>query len=529
MKYLIIEKSKRVSVKPYQRKGKYVIGYQREDPRNLREKVQSDRKNKEGEPYELGAAYIGVPDSFVKFIQTTVPIDELRGLKSIEEFSFQHFEDCKTIPKEPYLEFLERGYKEHPDYGGMYFHDIARFVLDSTNEIFKLFPEQKERAFLHEIGHHQWWYHTTKEDRREFISTWERDRIGKILTSPSSGEKWKILATSETTTNGKYELENIKTGKIYFYKLQDISSWGLGGVTYYSNANAHEGFAEAYAEFRAKSLSEKKFPETYHLIAKILERRKQNVMVEALEGKKGEGAEVKTEPWKGNVLEWVSPKRAIPPKTSEARARNWETFKGTIKTGEIDDKLPLTDKSKKYWGQNKSELGYANLRGLSEEDVRSILSAVRRGEASVTVNRMGKLAFYKLRKKEGEAISTKNEVWAGKGKHPYFGQFKLSKTWGAGLGVATEFTAPEGHIVIVFYDAAYIGAGRGTKQKITIRFKNKKDKNDMGYIPSYFEKTFWEKEGLFDRSRVDNWLNKIIGRSDYTMDYRKYAKAGKGY
>jgi len=283
MKHLLIEKSKRVSVKPYQRKGKYVIGYQRLDPRN---KVE-ETSNKVGEPYELGSAYIGVPDDFVKFIQTTIPIDELRGLKSIEEFSFQHFEDCKTIPKEPYLEFLERGYKEHPDYGGMYFHDIARFVLDNTNEIFKKYPNRKKRAFLHEIGHHQWWYHTTAKDRKEFISIWERDRIGKIVSDTLFDEKWEILETPETSNEGKYKVKNTETGKIEYFTFEDFT--GLGGVTRYANANAHEGFAEAYAEFRAKSLSEEKFPDTYHLLAKIFERRKQNVMVEALEGKAGKG------------------------------------------------------------------------------------------------------------------------------------------------------------------------------------------------------------------------------------------------
>ncbi len=335
MKYLLIEKSKRVSVKPYQRKGKYVVGYQREDPRN-----------KVGEPFEPGSAFVGVQKDFVEFIQKVVPISELRDLK-MEEFSFQNFSECKTIPKEPYLNYLENQYKTHPDYGGMYFHDIGRLVLDKTNVHFEKYPGFKKRAFLHEIGHHQWWYHITTNDRKEFTEIWKSEK-----------------------------------------------------VTDYAHVNFGEGFAEAYAEYRYGTLDATEFPDTYHLLNEIFERRKQNVMVEALEGKKGEGVEVKKEPWKGNVLEWVAPKRTIPPKTSEARARNWETFKGTIKTGEIDDKLPLTDKSQKYWEQNKSELGYANLRGLAEEDVRSILSAVRRGEASVSVNRMGKLAFYKLRKKD---------------------------------------------------------------------------------------------------------------------------------
>jgi hypothetical protein len=103
------------------------------------------------------------------------------------------------------------------------------------------------------------------------------------------------------------------------------------------------------------------------------------------------------EAWKGNTLEWAAPKSATPAKTSAARERNWETFKGSLKTGEIDETIPLTDKARKYWEDNKSELGFVNLRGLKEDDVKSIISAARRGEATVSVNRMGKLAFYKLK------------------------------------------------------------------------------------------------------------------------------------
>lgn len=282
MKYLLIEKSK-VSVKPYQRKGKYVVGYQREDPRNKKDEkrawkphytitgetvLRSGRvvkkfKNRDeavsyvqeqkeldktkkfddygneikvGEPFETGSAFVGVQKNFVEFIQKVVPISELKDLKSIEEFSFHNFGECKTIPKEPYLNYLENQYKAHPDYGGMYFHDIGQLVLDKTNVFFEKYPGFKKRAFLHEIGHHQWWYHITTEDRKEFTKIWKSEK-----------------------------------------------------VTDYANVNFAEGFAEAYAEYRNGTLQVEEFPDTYHLLYEIFDkRRKQNVMVEALEGKVAE-------------------------------------------------------------------------------------------------------------------------------------------------------------------------------------------------------------------------------------------------
>lgn len=129
-----------------------------------------------------------------------------------------------------------------------------------------------------------------------------------------------------------------------------------------------------------------------------------------------------TERWKGNLLEWSAPKSKVPPKTGPGRQANFQDFKGTIKTGEIDDSLPLTDKAMQHWHKEAAEqkpggfLGYVNMRGLKEEDVRSILSAVRRGEASVTVNRMGKMAFYKLK---GELVEP-SRVLAVDHKTPLF-------------------------------------------------------------------------------------------------------------
>ena len=111
------------------------------------------------------------------------------------------------------------------------------------------------------------------------------------------------------------------------------------------------------------------------------------------------------------------------------------------------------------------------------------------------------------RVKEHERVGEPEKDWDGKGKHPYFGMFKLGKIRGLGLGVSTQFVGPKGHLADVYYDSAYVGVGRGTKQMVIVRFKNKNNMNDMGYIPSYFEKTFWEKDASFDRERVAKWLN----------------------
>jgi hypothetical protein len=345
MKYLLIEKSKRVNVKPYQRKGKYVVGYTREDPRNrkvyldslvekvkaleatgrirveklptneqqylisrgivfdvdrmgkpligysrersaqdLREKVLAGREKKVGEPYEIGTAFINVPQDFINFVERTIPKNELKDLKSVEEFSFNNFQECKTIPPKPFLDYLEKEYNRHPDYGGMYFHDIGRFVLNKTNISFEKHPSLKKTAFLHEIGHHQWWHHTIAEDRKEFISIWQKERIGKVVLdmSKTRQEKYEILETPETTSNGRYKVKNLGTGKIEEIEYQNID--GLNSITPYANANAHEGFAEAYAEYRYGTLDATEFPDTYHLLFEIFDKRRlekqQNVLVE---------------------------------------------------------------------------------------------------------------------------------------------------------------------------------------------------------------------------------------------------------
>jgi hypothetical protein len=330
VKYLLIEKSKRVSVKPYQRKGKFVIGYTREDPRNKNEFIETpwkmnlaryvdarskgpfalgifeakaihkeevERAVKEGKPVpqevlkeyklgepfrvEIGTAFVGVPQDFVNFIEKVIPRNELEGLKSIEEFSFQNFMECKTIPKEPYLNYLEKAHKKHPDWAGMYFQDIRALVLDKTDIEFEKSPSYKKYAFLHEIGHHQWWYHTTAQERKEFVELWEKERIGAVVVDMKTSAKLKVLETPETTQKD-YKVKNVETGEETFINWDNVL--GMPGVSRYSSANANEGFAEAYAEYRIGTLPVDEFPDMYDFFFRTFDKKriekKQNVLVE---------------------------------------------------------------------------------------------------------------------------------------------------------------------------------------------------------------------------------------------------------
>ena len=62
----------------------------------------------------------------------------------------------------------------------------------------------------------------------------------------------------------------------------------------------------------------------------------------------------------------------------------------------IDTSLALTPNAFTHWKRDKSPLGYATMRGLSLADIRSIISAAKRGEAHMNVERWGRAAFYKL-------------------------------------------------------------------------------------------------------------------------------------
>jgi hypothetical protein len=163
----------------------------------------------------------GVSEDVATYLQTVVPSNELAGLLSVEQFSFQNFENCKTIPRKPYAEYLEEEFKEHPDYGGMYFHDIARLVLDKTNISFISNPKYMKYAMLHEIGHHQWWYHMKSEDLKRWIKIWKKEKVSE-----------------------------------------------------YAKTNHFEGFAEAYAQYRIGKINANKYPETYKFLSEIFDIRR---------------------------------------------------------------------------------------------------------------------------------------------------------------------------------------------------------------------------------------------------------------
>ena len=62
----------------------------------------------------------------------------------------------------------------------------------------------------------------------------------------------------------------------------------------------------------------------------------------------------------------------------------------------IPSNIPLTKRAINHWKATKSSLGYTNYRTLYKNDVLSIASATKRGEAIMNVNRMGQNAVYKL-------------------------------------------------------------------------------------------------------------------------------------
>lgn len=65
----------------------------------------------------------------------------------------------------------------------------------------------------------------------------------------------------------------------------------------------------------------------------------------------------------------------------------------------IPDNIPLTQNVlKQYQDVKNPVIGYAHFRGLTIEDIKSILSAVKRNEAHLNVDRMGITYVYKLHK-----------------------------------------------------------------------------------------------------------------------------------
>jgi len=64
----------------------------------------------------------------------------------------------------------------------------------------------------------------------------------------------------------------------------------------------------------------------------------------------------------------------------------------------IDDTIPLTQHAFEHWKEAKNNIGYATLEGLTLEDIKSIISASRRKEAHMNIERWGRVAWYKLDK-----------------------------------------------------------------------------------------------------------------------------------
>jgi hypothetical protein len=71
---------------------------------------------------------------------------------------------------------------------------------------------------------------------------------------------------------------------------------------------------------------------------------------------------------------------------------------------DIPDNIPLTQKAIDHWKKFKINFGNtATFRGdkigqvLNEDDLRSIISACKRAEATIYINRIGQVSGYKLK------------------------------------------------------------------------------------------------------------------------------------
>lgn len=64
----------------------------------------------------------------------------------------------------------------------------------------------------------------------------------------------------------------------------------------------------------------------------------------------------------------------------------------------VPNDIPLTKKAIDHWREVKDGMGYANFKTLTKSDLKSIISAAKRGgEVVFTRNRMGFCTVYKLR------------------------------------------------------------------------------------------------------------------------------------
>ena len=67
-----------------------------------------------------------------------------------------------------------------------------------------------------------------------------------------------------------------------------------------------------------------------------------------------------------------------------------------IDYGAVSRNIPLTQKALQHYEATKSPLGYASFRNLGLKDIKSILSAVKRQEVRINIDRWGQVAYYKL-------------------------------------------------------------------------------------------------------------------------------------
>ena len=70
-----------------------------------------------------------------------------------------------------------------------------------------------------------------------------------------------------------------------------------------------------------------------------------------------------------------------------------------IDSKNVDNTIPLSQRAFEHWQQTKNNIGFAGMDGLTLNDVKSIISASRRAEAHMDIERWGRVAFYKLIKK----------------------------------------------------------------------------------------------------------------------------------
>ena len=82
---------------------------------------------------------------------------------------------------------------------------------------------------------------------------------------------------------------------------------------------------------------------------------------------------------------------------SRQRIRPRYTLDIQIDYKSLSDNIPVTPKAIEHYKQTKT-LIYATFKDLTEADIASILSAVKRQEADVNVNRIGHCAYYRLLK-----------------------------------------------------------------------------------------------------------------------------------